>query len=51
MREDQNILILGLLCEELLQLRAEIFPRSKDVFPHRNGLCVGDPAADFRQSN
>lgn len=50
--EDLNILIfIGLLCEKLLQLRAEIFPWSKDMFPHWNSLCVGDPSADFRQSN
>ena len=53
MREDLNnlIFIIGLLCEELLQLRAEIFSWSKDVFPDWNGLSVGDPSADFRQSN
>lgn len=51
LRGDKKILMLGLLSEELLQLRAEIFPRSKDVFPHWNGLCVGNSTADFRQSN
>ena len=51
-REDrEDSLVLGLLCEEFLQLRAEIFPRSKDVFPYWNGLCVGDSTTDFRQSN
>lgn len=44
-------LSLSLLCEEFLELRVQVFPRSKDVFPYWNSIGVGDSAADFCQGN
>jgi len=41
----------GLLSEEFFQLRAEVFPRSKDLFPNWDGLSVVDSTADFCQGN
>ena len=46
-----TVFYFGLLSEEFFQLRAQVFPRSQDVFPNWNGLSVGDSAADFCQGN